>query len=251
MAMSPWFVVTGVPLGKQIGTIVSVIPSFKISTFIIIEPLLNVTITLFIDTPNCAAYKAFTLSIIFALLTSDNVDKFPFGIVKVALYSTYGSFVSGTISLVILEIFTFKDVRSDVNVLLLIIANGTDSMNASLASLYLTVTDALPKNMGTVYPVIKSPDNNPITSTYNADSTNAVVRPDDWKAVSPMLVVEAGRVIDVNDDAPSNAPFPMLLSNGEDSSAPRAKFIDDKLDTLKNAYAPILVTVAGTVIDVK
>jgi hypothetical protein len=159
--------------------------------------------------------------------------------------------VSGTISLVILEILTSNDVRSVVNVLSLVTAVGAADINASLASLYLTVTDDLPKNNGTVYPVIKSPTGISILSRYNADSTNADVRPDDWNAVTPMIVAETGRVIDVNADAPWNAPFPILLSSGKDSSGPRAKFIDDKLDTLKNAYALILVTVAGTVTDVK
>ena len=144
MAMTPWFVATGVPLGKQIGTIASVMPSFNTFTLAIIEPLTKVTIILFTLTPNCVAYKYFTVSIIFILLTSVNVDKSPSGIVNCALYSTYGSFSSGITSLVTLEIFTFMSVSSDVNVLLLIIAAGAATMAALVASVYLTVTDDLP-----------------------------------------------------------------------------------------------------------
>ena len=144
MAMTPWFVVTGVPLGKQIGILASVMPSFNTFTLAIMEPLLNVTIILFTLTPNCVAYKYFTVSIIFILLSSVSVDKSPSGIVNFALYSMYGSFISGTISLVISEIFTSISVSSDVNVLLLIIAAAAVDMAPLIASVYINVTDALP-----------------------------------------------------------------------------------------------------------
>ena len=144
MAMTPWFVVTGVPLGKQIGTIASVMPSFSTFTSTIIEPLRKVTITLSMLTPNCAAYNAFTVLIIFTLLIYDNIDKSPSGIVNLALYSTYGSFVLGIISVVILEIYTSNDVKSDVNAMLLITAAGAAIMGALIASVYLIVTDDLP-----------------------------------------------------------------------------------------------------------
>ena len=144
MAMIPWFVVTGVPFGKQIGILASVMPSFNTFTFAIMEPLAKVTIILFTLTPNCVAYKYFTVSIIFILLRSVNVDKSPSGIVNFALYSTYGSFISGITSLVILEIFMFISVSSDVNVLLLIIAAGAAAMAALIASGYIKLTDVFP-----------------------------------------------------------------------------------------------------------
>jgi hypothetical protein len=50
----------------------------------------------------------------------------------------------GITSVVILEIYTFNDVKSDVNALLLIIAAGAAAMAALIASVYINVTDALP-----------------------------------------------------------------------------------------------------------